>query len=145
MEHQTQSTKVFLYQSVGFLALIGVCMLDELIGLTSLILGDQPYITDFRQSMLKMLLILAVWLLVGRCTRRVLARVQYLEEFTKVCAWCRRIDYKGRWMPLEEFLQQGYDTPTSHGICPDCLESQKSAIEHARHNPGSAPLREPAA
>ncbi len=143
MENESQSKKVVIYQGVGFLAIIGVCMVDELVGLTSLILGNQPYITDFRQSILKMLLIMAVWLLVSRSTHRVLARIQYLEEFIKICAWCRRIDYKGRWMPLEEFLEQGYDTPTSHGICPDCLESQKAALERAKHNPGSAPLHEP--
>src|SRR6266404_5601869 len=129
MFREARPTKVLLYQSVGFLAIIALCMLDELIGLSSLLLGNQPYISDFHQSILKVLLIFGVWLLVAGSTRRVLARMKYLEEFMKVCAWCRRIEHKGRWMPMEEFFQQGFDTPTSHGICGDCLDQTKSALE----------------
>ena len=129
MFKEARPSKVLLYQSIGFLAIIGLCMLDELIGLSALILGNQPYISDFKQSILKALLIFGVWLLVAGSTRRVLAQLKYLEEFMKVCAWCRRIEYKGRWMPLEEFFEQGYDTPTSHGICRECLDKTKSAHE----------------
>jgi len=132
MFKEARPTKVLLYQSVGFLAIIALCMLDELIGLSSLLLGDQTYISDFRQSILKVLLIFGVWLIVAGSTRRVLAHMKYLEEFMKVCAWCRRIEHKGRWMPLEEFFEQGFDTPTSHGICRDCLNKTKSALEASK-------------
>jgi len=103
-----------------------------IIGQSSLLLGNQTYISDFRQSILKVLLIFGVWLIVAGSTRRVLAHMKYLEEFMKVCAWCRRIEYKGRWMPLEEFFEQGFDTPTSHGICRDCLDKTKSALEASK-------------
>jgi len=53
MFKEARPSKVLLYQSVGFLAIIALCMLDELIGLSSLLLGNQPYISDFRQSILK--------------------------------------------------------------------------------------------
>jgi hypothetical protein len=75
-----------------------------------------------------MLLILAVWLLVNGATRRVLDRIRYLENFTKVCAWCRRVDFEGHWLPLEDFLKTGFDSTTSHGICKDCLEQKKAAL-----------------
>src|ERR1041384_8214280 len=104
MQNQKRPSKVFVYQSIGFLAIIAVCMLDEVVGLTTLVLGDQTYISDFRETILKMLLILGVWLVVAGSTRRVLARLQYLEGFMKVCAWCHRIEHQGRWMPFEEFL-----------------------------------------
>ena len=79
-----------------------------------------------------MLLFLAVWLLVSNSTRRLLKQVRQLEDFLRVCAWCRRIDYKGEWMPLEDFMEQGFDTPTTHGICPECLRQKKEAMERAR-------------
>ena len=125
-------SKVVIYQSVGFLAIISVCLLDELVGLSALILGDQAYISNFRQSILKVLLIFGVWLLVTGSTRRVLEHMRYLEAFMKVCAWCRRIEHKKQWMPLEEFFEQGFDTPTSHGICPECLERTKAALEKSK-------------
>ncbi len=48
-----------LCQSIGFLAIILVCLLDEVLGLTSLIFGDHSYILDLRDFCLKMLLICA--------------------------------------------------------------------------------------
>jgi len=106
--------------------------LDELIKLPSLIFSGDPFAFMFQRSTLNMLLVLAVWLLVSASTRRVLERVRYLEKFMRVCAWCRKIDFKGEWMPLEEFMRQGFDTPTTHGICPNCLERQKEAIERRK-------------
>ena len=132
MDKEKKPITVLWVQSAGFLAVIAVCMVDELTGLTALIMGNQPYITDFRSTILKALLILAVWLLVTGSTRRVLERTQYLESFMRVCAWCRRIEHKGQLMSLEEFFQQGFDTPTSHGICQECLEKTKAAIERSR-------------
>lgn len=79
-----------------------------------------------------MLLFLAVWLLVNKSTRRLMKRLRQLEDFLRVCAWCRRIDFKGEWMPLEDFMEQGFDTPTTHGICTDCLRERKEALARSK-------------
>jgi len=144
MKKEQRPAKVVVYQSIGFLVIIAVCLLDELAGLSSLIFGNQSYIFDFRETIFKMLLVLGVWLLVAGSTRRLLSHMRYLEGFFKVCSWCRRVEYKGRWMPVEEFFRQGFDTPTSHGICRACLTKEKAALEKARQvNPAVVP--EPAA
>jgi len=49
----------------------------------------------------------------------------------RVCAWCHHIHYKGDWISMAEFLRQGFDTPTTHGICPQCLAEQKAAVARA--------------
>jgi hypothetical protein len=120
--------KVLLCQSAGFLALIAVCLFDELVRLSSLLFGEGAYLVEFQESALKMLLILCVWLLVSGSTRRILAQTQHLEQFMKLCAWCHRIEHQGRWIPLEEFLKLSLDRPTSHGICQDCLEKKKAEL-----------------
>lgn len=141
MGNKDQPTKVLIYESVGFLAIITLCWLDELLSLTSLLLHGNPYIPNFHESAVEMLLVLTVWLLVAGSTRRLLNRVRYLEEFMRVCAWCHRINYKERWIPMEEFFQQGFDTPTTHGICPHCLERNKAAIERAQQATSEASSR----
>jgi hypothetical protein len=100
--------------------------------LPTLIFSEHPFSFLFRRSTLEMLLVLMVWFLVSRSTRRIVERINYLEKFMRVCAWCRRINYNGEWMRLEEFMRQGFDTPTTHGICQDCLERQQAAIERAK-------------
>ncbi len=133
VEKEKPITKVLLVQSAGFLVIIALSWFDELIDLRSLILGDHPYISDFRESALEMLLVLAVWFVVAGATRRLIRRVYYLEGFARVCAWCHHISFKGSWVRLEEFLEQGFDTPTTHSMCPKCVRVQKAAIEAARN------------
>jgi len=130
MQKSSHLTKIVFIQDLGFLAVIVLCFLDELLRLPAWIFSNHPFV--FRQATLEMLLFFAVWLLVNRSTRRLLKRIRDLEEFMRVCAWCRRIDYKGKWITLENFLEQGFDTPTTHGICPDCLRQQEEAIARKR-------------
>ena len=137
---------VLRIQSAGFLVIIALSWFDEFIDLRSLIFGDHPYISDFRESALEMLLVLAVWYVVVGATRRVIQRVHYLEGFPRVCAWCHHISFKSKWVRLEEFLKREFDTPTTHGICPTCAKKQKAAIEEARRtaNDRSVPDDQPA-
>jgi hypothetical protein len=132
MGKKSQLTRIVLYQNLGFLAVIMLCYLDDLLKLPSLIFSDHPFDFVYRRSTLEMLLFLAVWLLVSKSTRRLLRRLRQLEDFLRVCAWCRRIDFKGAWMPLEDFMEQGFDTPTTHGICPDCLRERKEALARSK-------------
>jgi hypothetical protein len=132
MKTNSQLTRIILYQNLGFLAILILCYLDELLKLPSLVFSDHPFAFVYRRTTLEMLLILAIWFLVSASTRRLTKRVRQLEDFMRVCAWCRRIDCKGEWMRLEEFMQQGFDTPTTHGICPECLHTQQAAIAKAK-------------
>jgi hypothetical protein len=124
--------KVFTYQSVGFLAIIALSWIDEWIGLPTLIFKDHPYISNFHEATVEMLLVLGVWFIVTGSTRRVLEHLRNLERFLKVCAWCHRIQYKGEWISLERYFEQGFDTPTTHGICSECLHREKAAVERAK-------------
>lgn len=125
-------SRIGLYQNLGFLGIIALFYLDDLIKLPSLIFSEHPFIFLHRRTTVEMLLVLGVWFVVTVSTRRILDRIRYLEEFMRVCAWCRRINYHGEWMRLEEFMRQGFDTPTSHGICTDCFKTQHDAIEKAK-------------
>lgn len=139
MESKAPHSKILVYQAMGFLAIIALSWFVELTDLRKWVLGDHPYLSDFRESSLEMLLVLGVWFIVAACTRRLLNHMRYLEAFMRVCSWCHHIDYKGDWVPLEEFLQRGFDTPTTHGICPSCLARQKAAIAKARSAPANSP------
>ena len=140
MENKSRLIRIVMYQNLGFLAIIVLCYLDELLKLPSLIFSDHPFDFVYRRSMLEMLLFLAVWLLVSGSTRRLLKRIRHLEGFMRVCARCRRIDCKGEWMQLERFMEQGFDTPTTHGICPECLHQQREAMDPANRSRESEPV-----
>lgn len=132
MEKGVKLSKVILYQNIGFLAVIALGFVDEFTRMSALVFGDTAQHWELRQSTLGMLLVLAVWFLVNMSTRRILNRLNYLEKFMRVCAWCHHINFKSQWITMEEFLRQGFDTPTTHGICPTCLAQQKAAIARAK-------------
>ena len=139
MQTQIPFSRMMLYQSSGFLAIIALSWFMEFTGLHNLVLGNHPYISDFRESTLEMLLVLAVWLLVMGSTRRILRHARYLQGFMRVCSWCHHVDYKDRWVPLEEFLRKGFDTPTTHSICPKCLARELAAIDGKGATPPKPP------
>ena len=130
MQKSSYLAKIVFIQNLGFLTILVICYLDELLRLPTLVFSDHPF--AFRRSTLEMLLFLAVWLLVNNSMHRLLKRIRQLEEFMRVCAWCRRIDYKGQWITLENFMERGFDTPTTHGICPECLHQQEEALRRKR-------------
>lgn len=132
MKKSSQLSKIVLYQNLGFLGVIVLCFLDDLLKLPTWIFTDHSFDFLYRRTTLEMLLFFAVWFLVSRSTRRILERISYLEKFMRVCSWCRRINYHGEWMRLEEFMRQGFDTPTTHGICSECLEQQQAAIARSK-------------
>lgn len=47
------------------------------------------------------------------------------EDMVTMCAWTKRIHHAGRWISLEEFLQESLDIPVSHGMSPDATEMLK--------------------
>ena len=139
MQTQISFSKVMWYQSAGFLGIIALSWLVEFTGLHNLVLGHHPYISDFRESTLEMLLVLGVWLLVMGSTRRLLRHARHLQGFMRICSWCHQVDYKDSWVPLEEFLHRGFDTPSTHSICPRCLAKELAAIGGQRASPPKPP------
>lgn len=133
MKDTMRFSKILLYQSAGFIAIMILCWADFLFDLQDLLFDDQAgFAQPIWSCLLQTLMVMLVWFLVSTSTRRVWNRLQRLEGFLRVCSWCRQIDYKGRWMPIEEFLNQSFDTPTTHGICEKCLQEQMTAVQSSR-------------
>ena len=68
------------------------------------------------------LIIVYVAAIIIGLTLRLLGRLQHLEDLLRVCAWCRKIGYKGKWLRMEDYFAQGHNLYTTHGMCPDCLK-----------------------
>ena len=60
--------------------------------------------------------------------RGLLSRIDYLEGFLSVCAWCRKVDHNGDWVTIDEFFARKFQTETSHGICGPCSDKMKADL-----------------
>jgi integral membrane sensor domain MASE1 len=70
-----------------------------------------------------------------------IARVRTLSGLLPICAWCKKVrDDNGYWQEVDAYIRDHSDADISHGICPDCLITYKSAVlEHRRNAPKDKP------
>ncbi len=117
--NRRRAHKILWIECGGFALIIALSWIDELFGLPRLLFGGgaQP---NWRESALESVITLVVWLIVFVATRRVLKHFYLLEKRLRMCAWCRRLDSKGEWLPLEQYLEKEFGLETSHGICVNC-------------------------
>src|SRR5579871_774434 len=98
-------------EAVGFSVLIILSWLSELFRIPHY-LFNEPFTPDWKRAMLRTVVILLIWGWVHLITRRLLKRLHYLEEFIRMCGWCRRVCYDGEWLPMEKYLNSQYDMHT---------------------------------
>jgi hypothetical protein len=111
---------VFWMQIIGFLLLVLLSWADEIFSLPAIIfnkLGDEGGIEE---AILETVVISIVGAILIYSTNRLLSRLAYLENFIRVCAWCKKINLDGKMYNFEEFMQKVSDTPVTHGICDHC-------------------------
>lgn len=107
-------------QALGFACIVCLLWVDEAFHLPALVFGDSVGLGDWRESALESLLVCVVAVLTLRNSRRLLQRIRYLEGFTRMCSWCRKVKLQHSWIPVEDYLAREFDTQTSHGICENC-------------------------
>lgn len=55
------------------------------------------------------------------------ARIKQLGGLLPICAWCKKVrDDQDYWQEVETYVASHSEARFSHGICPDCLASEKA-------------------
>lgn len=101
--------------------------LTELLRIPHLIFGEE-FVPNWHRALLRTIVIGLIWLWVHLLTRRLLKRLHHLEEYLRICSWCRNVEHDGEWMPMENYFNSKFATKTSHGMCPACLQKKKAEI-----------------
>jgi hypothetical protein len=119
--------RILWVEAAAFLLIIALSWLTEVIRIPHLLYGE-AFTPNYHRAILRTVVILLIWLWVSMATRQLLKRLHYLEEFLRVCSWCRKVSYGDEWIEMEKYLKSKFSTKTSHGVCPDCLRKQKAEI-----------------
>src|SRR6267378_5729202 len=96
MRTQAHVSRILWYEGLGFLAIITLSWVDELFDLTHLV-GANQFTPNWRESALETLIVVLVAIPVMILTRKLVSRLYYLEGFLRVCAWCKKVHYNGKW------------------------------------------------
>jgi hypothetical protein len=128
---QTHASRILWYEVIGFLAIILLSGINELTDLPRFT-GRVQYVPNWRESALETLIVLLVATPVMILTKRLVSRLHHLEGFLRVCAWCKKLEHNGEWIPLEEFFERKFQTETSHGMCLACMDEMKAKMQKPR-------------
>jgi hypothetical protein len=131
MRTQTHASRILWYEVIGFLAIILLSGINELTDLPRFT-GRVQYVPNWRESALETLIVLLVATPVMILTKRLVSRLHHLEGFLRVCAWCKKLEHNGEWIPLEEFFERKFQTETSHGMCLACMDEMKAKMQKPR-------------
>lgn len=108
---------------LGFALLLAVMWTAELLHLPNKVFGDSTE-SMWPRIAVRSSALLFIWLIVHLTTSRLLKRLHELENYLRICSWCRKIDDHGEWRTLEDYFDTRFQTDTSHGICPSCSRRQ---------------------
>jgi len=128
MRAQTHISRILWLEIIGFLIIIALSWAHELTNVTHSIIGVE-YVPDWVEAATETAMVGVVAIPVIILTNRLVSRLYQLEGFLRVCAWCKKMDHDGEWIPLEEFFERKFETATSHGICPACLDEAKEKMK----------------
>ncbi|RKX19214.1 MAG: response regulator [Candidatus Zixiibacteriota bacterium] len=60
-----------------------------------------------------------------------LQNVKQLQGILPICAWCKKIRGDDEyWHSVEDYISSHSNTDFTHGICPECLDKEKKAIDN---------------
>jgi hypothetical protein len=110
-------------EAFGFSILIALSWLVEVLHIPHYIFGE-PFVPNWHRAILRTIVIGLIWTWVFVLTRRLLKRLHHLEEFLRICSWCRRVCHDDEWLGMEQYFNSRFATRTSHGMCPDCLKKK---------------------
>lgn len=129
-----KENSILWIEASGFSLLIALCWLTELVRIPHALFGE-AFTPDWRRAALRTLVLLLVWTSVHLATRRLLKRLHYLEEFMRICGWCRKVCHDGEWLTLEDYFNSRFATRTSHGMCPECLKKGVNQLKSRKNRP----------
>ena len=106
-------------EAIGFGTVIALLWLGELLDIPHHLFGEPVSPTRFLEAAWESVILLVLGAIVLLVTRRLVAKVAYLESYVVLCAWCRRVRSDAGWLTFESYLG-AHRADTSHGMCPQC-------------------------
>jgi hypothetical protein len=121
MHKQRRYEKVILLlELVGFGAVLLLLWLDEYLDLPFRYLGALQTPARPQEFWFEALAVLLLGILVIAATLWVFRRLRFLEDFIRVCAWCRKVEVGDQWLTFEDYMKLQHDVKATHSICPAC-------------------------
>ena len=114
--------KIILIEIIGFIGILLIVWLDEIIDIPHLIFRTSATPPNYPESFLESFLIILLAITIIILTQTILKRLKYLEGLLPICSFCKKIRSKDNWIPIEEYIRNRSEADFTHSICPHCME-----------------------
>ncbi len=122
-------------EAVGFLAIVVLLWLDEIVDLPHLVLGATPTPANYSEVVLESLLVLCFGAIVIGVSIALARRIMKLESLFTVCLVCEKVCMPGgdperqeSWQETDIFVIDKTGTHLTNAICPDCRKKYGDRI-----------------
>ena len=134
MQKQRRYEKlILLLELIGFGGVLFLIWLDEYLDIPFRYLGALKTPPRPQEFWFEACAVLFLGIAVVAATLWVFRRLRFLEDFIRVCAWCRKVEVAQQWVSFEDYMKLQHDVKSTHGICPECRAgaSQRPSVELA--------------
>jgi hypothetical protein len=126
MKQRSRSWAIITSEMVMFVFILAVIGLDEFLDMPHFLFGAKPSPSRMEEFIIEAGSVTIVAILVIAGTVLQVRRMDRIERFLRVCAWCRKVWAGDRWVVFEEYIKKEHMLKSSHGICPECADKLKA-------------------
>ena len=117
-----------MIEIIGFLCVILISWLDELLDLPHIFFGASASPINYFESIFESILILAFAIIIIFLTHIILQRLNFFEGLLPVCSFCKKIRSENQWIPVEQYISSHSEADFSHSLCPECVKANYGDI-----------------
>ncbi len=118
--------RALFWHGMGFITIVVVLWADKLFQLGQHLGVSEENTETYLEVSAKSGVVILLWMFSAYKIYLIVSRLSYLESFLHVCAWCRKIEVKQKWLTIEQHFAQQTGVKASHGICPECANNLES-------------------
>jgi hypothetical protein len=112
---------IYICEIVGFLMMIALSLLGEIIDIPHIMFGFEPTPINTTECFYESAFAVGLLSVVLLITRSLLKKIRYLEGMLAVCSCCKRIRVDEIWIPIEQYISGNTEATFSHSYCPECV------------------------
>ena len=112
---------ILALELLGFGSVLCIIWLDEFVDVPFLYFGAPKTPPRPQEYWFETCAVLLLGIAIVVATLWVFRRLRFLDDFIRVCAWCRKVEVAAEeWVTFEAYMKLQHDVKSSHGICPAC-------------------------
>jgi hypothetical protein len=116
------SSLVVLFEIIGCFFLITFLWFNEWLDLAHLLFGAPSTPHNHIENIMETAIVLILCFLMVWATRKLLARIRYLEGIIPICSYCKKVRVGSDWVPVDKYVRDHSSADFSHALCPHCLK-----------------------